>query len=152
MLDLVARHDRIAIGRDADQIERRSRGLHARARRDRPRDARGRERGEQLARTRQRHDVRCAAQVRLGMRGADALDALFVERDAGLAQQHVDQQAAAHADAAMHAPDRQVNAVALERLVPREHVLVDAVDERAVEIEQECGLAHHSARLIAKSG
>jgi hypothetical protein len=29
-----------------------------------------------------------------------------------------------------------MNALALERLVPREHVLIDAIDERAVEIEE----------------
>src|SRR3954451_24135778 len=37
----------------------------------------------------------------------------------------------------MHAPDREVNAFMLERFVPREHVLIDAIDERAVEIEEE---------------
>ena len=69
---------------------------------------------------------------------------------AALAQQDVRHQAAAHADLAVDAPDRERNAFAFERFLPGEHVLVDAVDERAVEIEQECGLrrvhAHGSMR------
>ncbi len=69
--------------------------------------------------------------------GADPFDTRGIERHASLTQQHVDEQAAAHADPAMHAPDRQRDPLGLERLVPREHVLVDTIDERAVEIEQE---------------
>src|SRR5204863_8568858 len=42
------------------------------------------------------------------------------------------------ADAAVDAPDRQLDAAGFHRLPPGEHVLVDAIDERAVEIEQEC--------------
>jgi hypothetical protein len=37
----------------------------------------------------------------------------------------------------MDAPDGEPNVFSLERLTPGEHVLIDAVDERAVEIEQE---------------
>src|SRR5207248_5836239 len=51
--------------------------------------------------------------------------------------QRVDEQAAAHADAAVDAPHGELDPRALERLAPGEHVLVHAVDERAVEIEQE---------------
>jgi hypothetical protein len=35
----------------------------------------------------------------------------------------------------MDAPDREPNVFSLECLTPGEHVLIDAVDERAVEIE-----------------
>ena len=54
----------------------------------------------------------------------------------GLAQQHVGEQAAAHADPAMDAPDRKLDALGVERLLPGQHVLIDAVDQRAVEIEE----------------
>ncbi len=36
----------------------------------------------------------------------------------------------------MDAPDGEVDAFRFERLMPGEHVMVDAVDERAVEIEE----------------
>src|SRR5258706_13299199 len=77
------------------------------------------------------------------MPARDALNAGSIELEPGLAQQHVDQQPAANPDAAMHAPDRQRDALAVECLVPGEDVLIDAVDERAVEIEQERGVPGH---------
>src|SRR5207247_7432652 len=43
----------------------------------------------------------------------------------------------------MDAPHRQLDAAALERAAPGEHVLVHAVHQRAVEIEQEGGAACH---------
>jgi hypothetical protein len=70
----------------------------------------------------------------------EALDALLIELEAGLAQEHVGKQSAAHADLAMDSPDRKIDAFGLERFAPREHVLIDAVDQRAVEIEEKCGL------------
>ena len=56
-------------------------------------------------------------------------------------QQRPGEQAAAHADLAVDAPHGDVDALGLERLAPGEHVLVDAVDERAVEVEQHAGAA-----------
>jgi len=41
------------------------------------------------------------------------------------------------------APDGKVDALAVESLLPGEHMLVDAVDERSVEIEQKHGLDAH---------
>src|SRR5690606_13083080 len=49
---------------------------------------------------------------------------------------------------AMDAPDRQVHALAVERLLPGQHVLVDAVDEGAVEVEQEGGGRAWHGRLL----
>src|SRR5207253_6974896 len=49
-------------------------------------------------------------------------------------------QAAAHANAAMNVPIRKMNILCLERLPPGEHVLVDAVNQRAVQVKQKCGL------------
>src|SRR5438874_9952925 len=48
-------------------------------------------------------------------------------------------QAAAHPDAAMDAPDREVDAGRRQRLFPREDVLVNAVQQRPVEVEEHCG-------------
>ena len=42
----------------------------------------------------------------------------------------------------MQPPHRQLDAGAVQGLLPRQHVLVDAVDQRPVEIEQE-GLGTH---------
>ena len=56
---------------------------------------------------------------------------------AGLARETLGEQAAAHADAPMDTPHRQLDATQLERFAPGERVLVDAVGERAVEVEQD---------------
>jgi hypothetical protein len=37
----------------------------------------------------------------------------------------------------MDTPDREMNPAGLECLPPREHVLVNTVDERTIEVEQE---------------
>jgi len=60
-----------------------------------------------------------------------------------LAEQGVDEQAAAHADATVDAPHGELDPHALERLAPGEHVLVHAVDQRAVQVEQESGAGGH---------
>ena len=39
----------------------------------------------------------------------------------------------------MNPPDGQLDAIAVERLLPRQHMLVDAIDKRPIEIEDECG-------------
>src|SRR3546814_7854479 len=44
----------------------------------------------------------------------------------------------------MDAPDRERDIRRSQRLVPREHVLIHAVDQRPVEIEEE-GIAYHRA-------
>ena len=59
-------------------------------------------------------------------------------------RQALGQQAAAHPDAPVNAPHRQRDAGQLERLAPREGVLVDAVGERTIEVEQQCGTFVHS--------
>ena len=64
-----------------------------------------------------------------------ALDQRSVDVEAGLAQQLMREQAAAHPDLAVDAPHGQLDAFRVERAFPGEDVLIDAVDERAVEIE-----------------
>src|SRR5438874_5884228 len=49
-------------------------------------------------------------------------------------------QAAAHTNAAMNVPIRKMNILCFERLPPGQHVLVDAVNQRAIQIKQKRGL------------
>ena len=53
------------------------------------------------------------------------------------AEECVDEQTAAHADATMNAPNRELNADPFQRLAPSQNVLVNAVHQSAVEIKQE---------------
>lgn len=74
-----------------------------------------------------------------------------------LAQELVGEEPAAHADLAMDAPDRKVDPFRVEGFLPGKHVLVDAVDECAVQIEQEDGFDAHAlspgnARPIGRTG
>src|SRR5206468_7657329 len=66
-------------------------------------------------------------------------------RPTHLAQECVGEQAATHADAAMNPPDGERNAGRLERLVPGKDMLIDAVDERPIEVKQE-----RQTRLMAR--
>src|SRR5437867_6994337 len=77
------------------------------------------------------------------MHAPDLRRLLGLQLAPGLAEQRVDEQATAHADATVDAPHRELDAGALERFAPGEHVLVHAVHERAVEIEQEGGAGWH---------
>ena len=77
-----------------------------------------------------------------------ALEPVFTHLDAGFPYELVGEQAAAHADLAMDAPHREVDALAVERLFPGQHVLIDAVHERAVEIEQKRGLDAHRPCIL----
>jgi hypothetical protein len=76
------------------------------------------------------------------------LDPLLIEIEAGFAQQHVGEQSAAHADLAMNPPDRHGDPFCLERFAPCQHVLIDAVDERPVEIEDEGGFLTCDVRHV----
>ena len=76
---------------------------------------------------------------------AQALEPIIAEVHAGFAFELIGEQAAAHADLAMDAPDREVDAFRVQGLLPGEDVLVDAVDQRSVEIEQKDGLDAHGS-------
>src|SRR5262249_33634562 len=62
-----------------------------------------------------------------------------------LSQKLMREQAAAHADLAVDAPHRKFYAFGIERALPGKDVLVDAIDERAVQIEQETRLDAHES-------
>jgi hypothetical protein len=59
-----------------------------------------------------------------------------VARAAGLTGECVDEEAAAHAHSAVDAPHGELDPLLLQRLVPGENMLVDAVDEGAVDVEE----------------
>ena len=61
------------------------------------------------------------------------------QRAAGLPEQRGHEQAAAHADPAVDPPHRQVDVEPGQRSPPGDDVLVHAVDEGPVEVEEERG-------------
>ena len=135
--------DRHAV-RQAQQLERRAGGGHPAAGRDREGAAELGEPRQQGARPRQRAHLADATPVRLGVPVLHAHEQGLVQRASGLAQQRAREQAAAHADAPVDAPHRELDTSLLQRLVPRQHVLIDAVDQRAVEIEDQGRCRHVS--------
>jgi len=83
------------------------------------------------------------------MQFAQPVDALLADIESGFAQQHVGKEPAAHADLAVDAPHREVDALFIERVAPGQDVLVHTVHKRTVEIEQErCLQARHEAPLL----
>ena len=143
VFDLIAGHDRDARRIDAERGEIDRRRLHPAAGRDRPGNARVGQPGQQFARARQRPDAigHGAIGARVRRRSRSSRSSPIV--DAGFADELVGEQTAAHADLAMNAPDRKLDALAVERILPGEHMLIDAVDQRAVEVEQEDGFDAH---------
>ena len=65
---------------------------------------------------------------------------------------YIGEQSAAHANLAMDAPDRKLDAFAIERFTPGQHVLIDAIDERAIEIESEGSLRELSSSWLPSVG
>src|SRR5688572_2516050 len=57
---------------------------------------------------------------------------------AGLAQQSIDQQSTAHADAPMDSPHGKLDSGFFQCFAPHQDMLIHAVDQRAIEIEQKC--------------
>jgi hypothetical protein len=57
----------------------------------------------------------------------------------GLAKNGVRHEPTAHADPAMNPPHGELDADTRHRLAPREHMLINAIDQRAIQIEQKGG-------------
>src|SRR5439155_1640201 len=148
VLYLIAGGDR-HVGPDAEHLEERARALEPPARRDGPGRAGLRQVAEQVAGAREGAHLRY---LPLEGRRVDLLDALLVlgrQAAAGFPRQPVEEQSAAHADAPVDAPDGQLDAPLLERLAPRQHMLVHAVHEGAVELEQEREVARGGRHRVA---
>jgi hypothetical protein len=84
-------------------------------------------------------------------------DQLRLQLPIQLARQRVDEQAAAHPDPPVDLPHGQVDADSLKRIAPGDDVLVDAVHQGSIEIEQKRRLAavgriHADNRLTAARG
>jgi hypothetical protein len=92
---------------------------------------------QQFASSGQGPDAVCLLPVSGGMGVAKPFDPFSANFDPGLAKKLVGEQASAHANLAMDAPHRQFYAVCIERFLPCKDVLIDAVNERAIEIKQE---------------
>src|SRR4030081_2947070 len=84
-----------------------------------------------------------------GVETLQAFDPLRIDMISGFAQQSAGEQAAAHADLSMDTPDREIDPVRIKRLAPSQHVLIDAVDQRAVEVEQKRRFWNRCVRLRA---
>ena len=81
---------------------------------------------------------------------AQPLQSGLVDRSSKFALKLRGEQAAAHADLAMDAPNGQFEALLAQCDMPGADVIVDAVDQRAVEIEEECDCIGH-VRPIARA-
>lgn len=69
------------------------------------------------------------------MEAAQPVDSLGIDMVSGLAQQHAAEQAAAHADLTINARNGEVDPFRRQPFAPGQHVLVDTVAQRTVEIE-----------------
>ena len=81
---------------------------------------------------------------RLVVRFAQLLGSVRIEFASQFPHERLQHEAAAHADAPVHAPDRKVDAGLGERLMPCDDVLIHAIDQGAVEVEDDgCGSGAH---------
>src|SRR5207302_669278 len=105
--------------------------------RDRPWDSKLGEDVEQSLSPWQRAHVADSALVCLGVKGPEPVGLRRADVPACLAHQGTHEKAAAHSYSPMDAPDRQRDANALKGFPPCQHVLVHAVEQRSVEVEQD---------------
>ena len=70
------------------------------------------------------------------MKVYQANDPLRADLLSGFPEKHICEKAPAHPDLAMNAPYGEHDPFGLERLVPSQHVLINAIDECAIEIEK----------------
>src|SRR5258708_32238481 len=122
-------------------------GFHPATGGDCPGHALRREVLEQLTSARQRLHAAGQGLVGLGVMNTQTFQALRRIVEAGFAQQYIREQSTAHANLSMDAPNRQCNAFRVERCFPGGHVLINVVNQRAIEIEQKGGPdAYHPMR------
>ena len=146
MLDHVARDDR-HFGVDAKETKRKVRALESSASGDGPGNIRRSQIRQQLRRARQWPHLRRVLLKRFAVYLVYSLSLFGRNLSPDLTSQSVHEESAAHADLAVNAPNGEMNPAGLERLTPREHVLIDAIDQRSVEIEKK-GLSSWSCVLI----
>ena len=138
MLHLVSGNDR-HFRRNIKDLKRLLREVHSAAGCDRPRDASLSEEFEQILRPREGPHFRDLPGI--GFRVALLqLFYLFGGNFAsGFPQQGIHKQSTTHTNAAMNAPDGELDAAALQGFSPRQHVLINAVYQRSIKIEKKGG-------------
>lgn len=139
MPDQIAGDDRIRSIEHAEHLQGWAGAAHVTARRDRPGHIEAGQLSEQLDRAGQRADLAGEGHEVVAVEPGD-LPGLFNSKIVlDLAEQGADEEPAAHPDPAMDAPDIERDTGCFQRLPPGEDVLVDTVDQGAVEIEDERG-------------
>jgi hypothetical protein len=136
MSDVVAGHDRDP-RRQAEKADGVVGRLPPAARGERELHAEFVQTLEQRDRASQGTDAREPSVQFLGVTPLHPLGTGSVDRASGLTGESLDEEAAAHADPAVDPPHGDLDLLLLQRLVPGENVLVDAVDEGAVNIEEQ---------------
>ena len=105
--------------------------------------------GEELAGARQKLDVRRIPIEGRCMQMPQPFDSLRINMVSRLAQEHAGEQATAHADLAMDAPDGKVDPLVLKRRTPCQDMLIDAVNQSAIKIEHKRGFRKSSVNNFA---
>src|ERR1700722_19610038 len=134
-LHLVASNDR-HLGANAKRANHFASKVDLSTGRDRPRHTGFGQKREQVPGSRKRSHLSRMTGVGCGMRSLKLLCLLRGYRAPGLSQQRVDQQAPAHADAAMNSPNGERNATGLQSFPPCQHMLVNTVHQRTVQIKE----------------
>ncbi len=134
--DLVSGDHRHVSG-EVEELEGRARALQVAAGGDGPRHPRLREVCEELAAARERPHLPDPLAVRGTVEPAKARRLLRRQHAPGFAHERAREQAPAHAHLAMDPPHGDVDPHLVQRVPPGQDVLVDAVDQGAVQVEQE---------------
>src|SRR5579883_1294517 len=137
MPDIIPGDHRNLRGIDPQSVQVVFRGAHAAAGRDGPRDAGFGQILQQVYRAGQW--AYPPGETRIGLRvlALQGVEERRSDLDRRLAQQHIRKKTTAHPYLSMDAPHRELYAGAMEGLLPGLHVLIDAVDQRAIEVEEE---------------
>jgi hypothetical protein len=75
-----------------------------------------------------------------GVKVPQAFDPLRANLLSDLSEKHMCEKAAAHPDLAVDAPYGEIDPFGLERFVPSQYVLINAIDESAIEIKKKGSL------------
>ena len=92
---------------------------------------------QQFPRAGERSNLGCETLIRLSMNGLQSLGVFRCELPSGFPQERVHEEAAAHADPAVNAPNRKFHSCVRQRFAPCENVLVNTIDQRPVQVEEE---------------
>jgi len=74
--------------------------------------------------------------IDLGVHPLNTFRLFFRNRPSGFPPERLQHEPPAHADLSMDSPDRQLNPGGLGGLPPSQHMLVDAIHQRAVQIKE----------------